>query len=67
MLKYIPKIDKILLNTPEINIYYTKINGNKISIYLDLTKSKIREELNQLHVFDVEKELEKKLSFLKSE
>ena len=67
MKKYISDFDEILSKTPEIKVYYTKVSGNKVSVYVDLTDKKIRKEKGQLHVMKLEKALEEKFSYLKSE
>jgi len=67
MKKYISDFDEILSKTPEIKVYYTKVSGNKVSVYVDLTDKKIRKEKGQLHVMKLEKVLEEKFSYLKSE
>ncbi len=67
MKKYISDFDKILSNTSEIKVYYTKVKGNKITVYIDLVDKKIRKEKGELSALELEKLLEKKLSYLKSE
>ena len=67
MQKYIKKFDEILSKIPEIKVYYTKVGGNKVSVYLDLTDGKIRKENGELSTPELEMVLEEKLSFLKSE
>jgi len=65
--KYISKIDNVLNSTEEVKIYYITLSWNKISIYIDLIDKNIRKEKELLSSIKLEKVLEEKLSFLRSE
>ena len=65
MKKYISDIDKILSNTKEVKIYYTKVSGNKIKVYIDLTDKKIRQKSWELSASKLEEVLNKKFNYLK--
>lgn len=67
MVKYLPILDDILSKREEIKVYYTTISWNSISIYIDLLDVDDRTSKWLLGVFDLEKELEDKMLFLRSE
>ncbi len=66
MKKYIKDIDNILSKTSEVKVYYIKIRGNKISVYIDLINKDLRKKAWQLSASSLERELYKKFSYLKS-
>lgn len=67
MLKYVDSINNIMLETPEINVFYTTVSGNKISIYLDLLKKDIRKSRDLLSAQNLEISIEDELNYLRSE
>lgn len=66
MFQYVDDIEKVLVWVEELKNYYLKVNGNSISVYIDLLDLKLRKEEWLSSVYVVEKELEQWLMFLRS-
>jgi hypothetical protein len=52
----------LLTGYKELSYASVTVSGNEASLYVELTKKKIRKSLGQMDVFAFEKELSKKLS-----
>jgi hypothetical protein len=64
MYNYVNNIEKKLSNIQEIDKYYIKIKSNKISVYIDLLEKNIRKDRKLRDIYNVEKDLSNKLSYL---
>ncbi len=67
MKKYISEFDEVLTKIPEVKVYYTKVLGNSVSVYIDLTDKKIRQKNKELSAWKLEKVLEEKFKYLRWE
>jgi len=67
MEQWLPYIDSVLTDIEELDHYKSRIDGNKISLGIELIQSKKRKKLGQRNVFDVEKAVNKELVFLQQE
>ena len=65
--KYIEPIEKVLSSYEEMSVYYVKLSGRVIYVYMELTETKLRQKLWQKSVFDIESEIIDALSFMSSE
>ena len=66
MEQYIEDIDNILSNIPEIRVYYTTVEDNTISVYIDLFKKAQREKQWLLSAYSLETKLDEQFSYLRS-
>ena len=65
--KYLPVLDDIISKYPELKVYYTTIQGNKINIYIELHEKNIRKKKNMMTVFEIESLISKDIKKLESE
>lgn len=64
---YIKDIDNVLSNTPEIKVYYTNVNSNSLSVYLDLIDKEIRKDRWLMSSSELEKKLDEAFWYLRWE
>lgn len=67
MEKYIPKIEEIVSQIPEIKNYYISLSSYRIEISIDLIAKLKRKEQWMRNVFDITDDLEKNISYLENE
>ena len=64
---YIDDIEAVVSSYPEMKVYYVTLSGSEITVYIELTDAKIREDLWQKDVFAIETEILEKLKILESD
>ncbi len=65
--EYIPFIEKAISNYQELKVYYVQLQDNIITVYIELTDAKIRQNLNQKTVFEVEENILDSLNVLETQ
>ena len=65
--KYLGIIDEAIYKYPEVKVYYSSINWNAISIYVELLERGIRIDKKMKNVFEIETLIAEDLKYLESE
>ena len=67
LIPYIDDIEEVVSSYEEMKVYYVTLSGNSITVYIELVDAKIRQDLGQKSVFDIETEILERLKVLESE
>ncbi|MEF2175412.1 MAG: efflux RND transporter permease subunit [Candidatus Absconditabacteria bacterium] len=67
MEQYIPKVEEIISQIPELKNYYISLSSYRIEISIDLIAKLKRKEKGMRNVFDITNDLENKISYLEQE
>ncbi len=64
---YIDDIEDVVSSYEEMKVYYVTLSGNEITVYIELTDAKVRQDAWQKTVFDLETEILTRLKVLESD
>ena len=67
LVPYISRIEEVVSSYEEMKVYYVTLSGNSITVYIELTDAKLRQDTGLKTVFDLETEILDRLKVLESD